>query len=163
MAQAEIESVLKDKEGWNFPAESIPATAPDAVERWKLKIRLSTAILKKVLVEGGVNTANELFQALLAVNVTERLKRTRVAGTDSSLSSSPIGVNADSTSSLTASVSTTERSEEANIQDDKNLLVFLIERLKENESRKTVLDDVDPPKVEALEIAKNIDPDYKSG
>jgi hypothetical protein len=137
VAQAEIKSVLRA--GWNFTSDTIPDNVSDAVDRWKLKLRLSAAILKKVLVEGGEKTSKELFLALSAVNGNGRPEETLAAAlaadssetaeTYSIFTSESTLVNSNATQS-SISLSTFCSREEGNTQDGKNLLDFLISQLK---------------------------------
>jgi hypothetical protein len=60
--------------GYELLPEDIPHNVEDVVQRWKLKLKLSVAILKKVLVEGDGSVGPELFQALSAVNMNEKVK-----------------------------------------------------------------------------------------
>jgi hypothetical protein len=82
VAKKEIQLILDKKGAYELSPEEISHKVSDAVERWKLKIKLSVAILKKVLVEGSENVRKELFQALFAVNTTEKLESKDVSAED---------------------------------------------------------------------------------
>jgi hypothetical protein len=69
-----IKEVLDKLGGHELSPEDIPHNVENAVERWKLKLKLSVSILKKVLAEGRESVGTELFQVLTAVSMSSKPK-----------------------------------------------------------------------------------------
>lgn len=107
--EVEIKSILEKNE-YDKP-EDIPSDGEDAVQCWKLRVKLSAIILQRVLAESSDKAATEVFQALAAVK---------------------------------------EAAEKA--YEDPRLLRFLIDKLKEAETRQQVLDGASIPNVTVSEF-----------
>lgn len=137
-AETQIHEILDSKGGWNLSPTSIPQPqhVTTSEDRWKLKLRLSVAILKKIIAEGSESAATELFQALSAVNVKEKMKHAALEG---------------------EGMETVEEKEEE--EDDTKLLGYLIGRLKDAETREKVLESADIPKVDVSSDMLGVDRD----